>query len=276
MKTKISIFISLFLSFIIFLSLSQMMFNYIFQNEPYFYYGSFPIENKNLMFSKTFPQQAKAVLVLEDDILKVYLPKDNEYFDLILKDIKSFLYDISIKLNKIVKPYFIEKKNLKFPDIYDYYIKILRSVFYSVIFFSGWMFSLFDKNNLKLFFLHYYKEISIRFLIFLSAIILYLIPIFFFFSNYNIFLSSLIYALSAIFIVSIFENIYLNLFMYIVFGIINFDNIIISNKIYLIILFLTLLINFIFNYISIFITREAAKIERNKRKDFRGIERKIK
>ncbi|WP_129408909.1 hypothetical protein [Marinitoga lauensis] len=247
---KISIYILLVIFFSIFLSLSQIIFDFIFQKEPYLYYGSFPIESNNLKFSKEFPQQAKAVLSLEGDILKVYLPKNSKYFDLILKDLKVFLYDTSIKLNKIVKPYFIEKENLKTPEVYNFYIKIIGLVFYFTIFISGRIFTIFDKNNLILFMLHYYKEYFKRVFFLLSAIFSFIAIELLILHDISELYLFLIYALLSILLTSVFENIYLNILIPLVFSIIAlfFENIIFA----LFILLAGFIISIVYNYISIF------------------------
>ncbi|SHE63609.1 hypothetical protein SAMN02745164_00838 [Marinitoga hydrogenitolerans DSM 16785] len=269
---KINIYIILLIAFSVFLSLSQIIFNYIFQKEPYLYYGSFPIESENLKFSKEFPKQAKAVLVLEENILKIYLPKESKYFNTILKDLKVFLYDTSIKLNKIVKPYFIEKKDLKAPDIYNYYLKILGLVFFSVIFFGGTLFSVFDKNNLTLFILHYYKNFFQRFLIFLSVILSFIFIAFSFLKDINFLYVYFVYAIGAVFFRSIFNKIYIDILSYAVF--ISAAMFVNDLFIVLMILILMAMFNIIYNYMSIFYTKtirikEENKIERNKRKNFK-------
>ncbi|WP_165144908.1 hypothetical protein [Marinitoga sp. 38H-ov] len=243
---------------IIYLLSSQIIFNYIFQNEPYFYYGSFPIESKNLKFSKEFPQQAKAVLSLEDNILKIYLPKDSDYFDLIFKDIKVILYDISIKLNKIVKPYFIEVSNLKSPDIYLLFLKISGLIVYTIIFFNGLFFSVFDKNNLKLLFLHYYKTISLRIFSFLFVILSFFLIIYFFNSNLIIYILS---ALSMVFLSSVSKNFYIYLLMYIIGLILSLN--LYNIKYFIIILFLSFVINIIINTIIIYFTKTNKVKEEN-------------
>ncbi|WGS64230.1 hypothetical protein [Marinitoga aeolica] len=247
---KISIYILLVIFFSIFLSLSQIIFDYIFQKEPYLYYGSFPIESNNLKFSKEFPQQAKAVLSLEGNILKVYLPKNSKYFDLILKDLKVFLYDTSIKLNKIVKPYFIEKENLKTPEVYNYYIKIIGLVFYFTIFISGRVFTIFDKNNLILFMLHYYKEFFKRFIFLLFNVFSFIAIALLVLHNIDELYVFFIYALLSMLIASVFENIYLNILISLIFSIIPLflNDIIIS----LFVLIVGFIICIIYNYISIF------------------------
>ena len=265
MKMKsLSVYIISIISFAIFLMLSQIIFNYIFQKEPYLYYGSFPIENKNLKFSKEIPDQAKAVLTLEGDIIKVYLPKNSNYFDIILKDIKVFLYDTSIKLNKIIKPYFIEKSNLKAPDIYNYYIKLVGMVLFSVLFISGRLYTVFDKKNFKLFLLHYYKDNLKRLLLFSVVIGSFVIITLLFFKNMNLLYSYIFLALGAIFVASIFKNVFLNFLVYIMFMILSIFWV--DIKYTSITLLILIILNMVYNYISFFSdktikTKEEKKIE---------------
>ncbi|GAB6188788.1 hypothetical protein JCM30566_05270 [Marinitoga arctica] len=265
---KFSILIILIISFTIFLVLSQIIFNYIFQKEPYLYYGSFPIENKNLKLAKEFPIRAKAVLVLEGDILKVYLPRNSNYFDLVLKDIKIFLYDVSIKLNKIVRPYFIERQNLKAPDIYSFYIKLVGLIFFSVVFISGRLYTVFDSRNFKLFLLHYYKHILKNFILFSFIIGSFFIISVLLFKNSRVIYPYIILALSAILAASPFRSFFINFLWYMFFFIIGLFYI--DVKFISIGLIFLILLNFIFNYIEIFSdktikVKEEKKIDRYKR-----------
>jgi hypothetical protein len=248
MFTKnIKIYIILLIGLTIFLSLSQIIFDYIFQKEPYFYYGSFPIENENLKFAKNFPKEAKAVLSLEGNILKVYLPDNSNYFDLIFKDLKVFLYDTSVKLNKLVKPYFIDKKDLKPPKVYEKYIKIQGIGILIALFLSGRIFSLFNDKNMKIFLLHYYKEIFQRFIFFIFSIIIMLFLIWVVFKDIKFIYSFVFYSLASIFIASIFSNIYWNLMTITIFIALSMyaDNIFYS----LITLGISIIINFVFSII---------------------------
>lgn len=263
MMNKKAVYLSSILFLIVYLFLSQMIFNYIFQNEPYFYYGLFPIESGNLKLSKEFPQQAKAILTLEDTILKVYLPKNSNYFDLIFKEIKIILYDISIKLNKIVKPYFIEVSNLKAPNVYLLYLRLSGLIAYTIVFFNGLIFTLFDKNNLKLLLLHYYKTIMMRLFSFLIIIFSFFLILYYFNPDIIIYI---IYSLSFVFLASIFKKNYIKLIFYIIGFVVSFyvNNI----KIAIIILLISILFNIILNTISIYKvknSKEENQIERNKR-----------
>ncbi|AEX86180.1 hypothetical protein Marpi_1799 [Marinitoga piezophila KA3] len=259
-------FIIMLLSFTGIMLLSNMIFDHIFQKEPYLYYGSLPIESKNLKYTKTFPKKAKAVLSLEDNIMKIYIPKNTRYFDNIFKDIKVFLYDASLKKNTIVKPYFIDSPLLKPPDIYNRYIKILGIIIFVFISLSGYIFSFFNKNNLRLLLLHYYPEILKRFLIFIAITFSYIGILFILRNDLNLFLLYIVMAFVAILLTTISNKSFLNLIIYVaVYNSLYFFEFYNPNiKALTAILIVALVINISLNYFQIIKTNNKPNNKLNK------------
>lgn len=207
MPKYLKILFSIIFIYFLFSYFTYDIFFNIFKNEKFYLMGRTNFSNEKIIHTENKPKRAKAVFETEKNgVLKVTIPENNAYYNIIKDDIQLISYYISKSENKLISYYVIKDENLKTSDTFELYRKIIFTGTIIFLIFAGNLFRVLNPKKFYLMKFGYYRE-------FFKDIIMFSVFVFFVFILYfsgfmhtENYFPLFMYGLSSVFLINLWEN----------------------------------------------------------------------